>query len=104
MERIVFLGYALFMFVGAYMGWKKGSSISMVAGLGSGLLMLLGLWLMTINPRGAYIFISCLTGVLSTVFVIRLLKTQAFMPSGMLLAVTALVLIFTLFTLYKQNP
>ncbi len=104
MERIVFLGYALFMFVGAYMGWKKGSSISMVAGLGSGLLMLLGLWLMTINPRGAYIFISCLTGVLSTVFVIRLLKTQAFMPSGMLLAVTALVLIFTLFTLFKQNP
>jgi uncharacterized membrane protein (UPF0136 family) len=104
MDKIVFIGYALFMFVGAYMGWKKGSNISMFAGLGSGLLMLLGIWLLTINPRGAYIFISCLTGVLSTVFLIRLLKTQAFMPSGMLLAVTVAVMIFTLLTLFKQNP
>lgn len=103
MDKIVFIGYALFMFVGAYFGWKKGSSISMIAGLGSGLLMLLGIWLMSINPKGAYTFISCLTGVLSVVFLIRLLKTQAFMPSGMLLAITAAVFIFTLVTLFKQN-
>lgn len=100
-EKIVFIAYALFMFVGAFMGWKKGSSVSLVAGLGSGLMMLLGVWLMTINPRGAYIFISCLTGVLSVVFLIRLLKTQSFMPSGMLLIVTLAVLVFTLFR-FKQ--
>lgn len=94
MEKIVFIGYALFMFVGAYFGWKKGSSVSMAAGLGSGLLMLLGIWLMTINVRGAYIFISFLTGVLSVVFVIRLVKTQIFMPAGMLLAVSVAVLLF----------
>ena len=99
MEKIIYIAYALFMFVGAYFGWKKGSSVSLVAGLGSGCLMLLGLWLMTINPRGAYIFISCLTGVLSTVFIIRLMKTQSFMPSGMLLIVSLGVLAFTLLRL-----
>lgn len=104
MEKIVFIGYALFMFVGAYFGWKKGSSVSMAAGLGSGLLMLLGIWLMTINLRGSYIFISCLTGVLSVVFLIRLLKTQVFMPAGMLLVVSVAVLAFTLISMFKQNP
>ncbi|MBP6343528.1 MAG: TMEM14 family protein [Candidatus Omnitrophica bacterium] len=103
MDKIVFIGYALFMFVGAYFGWKKGSSVSLAAGLGSGLLMLLGIWLMSINPRGAYIFISCLTGVLSAVFVIRLVKTQSFMPSGMLLIITLAVLAFTLFRLPQQQ-
>ena len=101
-EKIVFIGYALFMFVGAYFGWKKGSNISLFAGLGSGLMVFLGLWLMTINPRGAYIFLSCLTGILSVVFLIRLLKTQSFMPSGMLLVVTLAVLIFTLIQAKNQ--
>lgn len=101
MDKIVFIGYALFMFVGAYFGWKKGSSVSLAAGLGSGLLMLLGIWLMSINPRGAYIFISCLTGVLSAVFVIRLVKTQSFMPSGMLLIITLAVALFTVLRLRK---
>lgn len=103
MDKIIFIGYALFLFVGAYFGWKKGSSVSLVAGLGSGLLMLLGLWLMTINPRGAYTFIACVTGVLAVVFIIRLVKTHAFMPSGMLLIITLAVLIFTLLRLPHQS-
>jgi uncharacterized membrane protein (UPF0136 family) len=102
-DKIVFIGYALFMFVGAYFGWKKGSSVSLVAGLGSGAMILLGLWLMTLNPRGAYIFLSCVTGVLSVVFLIRLLKTHSFMPSGMLLIVTVAVAIFAVIRL-GQTP
>ena len=83
LDKIIFIAYAVFMLVGGYFGWKKGSSVSLVAGIGSSFLMFLGVWLMTINPRGAYIFISLVTGVLSVVFLIRLSKTHSFMPSGM---------------------
>ena len=102
MDKMIFIGYAVFLFVGAYFGWKKGSSVSLAAGLGSGLLMVFSLWLMTLNPRGAYVFIACLTGVLSIVFLIRLIKTHSFMPSGMLLVVTLGVLVFTLIGLKQQ--
>ena len=102
-DKIVFIAYALFMFVGAYFGWKKGSSVSLMAGLGSGLMMFLGVWLMTINPRGAYIFLSCVTGILSVVFLIRLVKTQSFMPAGMLLIVSLVVAVFTVVRLAQQS-
>lgn len=102
LDKIVFIGYALFMLVGGYFGWKKGSSVSLVSGIGSSFLMFLGVWLMTINPRGAYIYLSCVTGVLSVVFLIRLMKTHSFMPSGMLLVVTLAILVFTLFRLGQQ--
>ena len=103
LDKIIFIAYAIFMLVGGYFGWKKGSSVSLVSGIGSAFLMFLGVWLMTINPRGAYIFLSCVTGVLSVVFLIRLLKTHSFMPSGMLLIVTVALLIFTLLRLPQQS-
>jgi uncharacterized membrane protein (UPF0136 family) len=97
LDKIIFIAYALFLFVGGYFGWKKGSMVSLAMATGSGLLMLLGVWLMTINPKGAYIFLSCVTGFLCAVFLIRLVKTQNFMPSGMLLTVTLAIFIFTVF-------
>ncbi len=102
-DKVVFIGYALFMLVGGYFGWKKGSSVSLMAGIGSSVMMLLGVWLMTINPKGAYIFLSCVTGILSVVFLIRLLKTQSFMPSGMLLIITVAVAIFTVLRLIRHS-
>ncbi len=93
-DKVIFVVYAIFMLVGGYFGWKKGSSVSLIAGIGSSVLMFLGIWLMGINPRGAYIFLSCVTGVLLVVFLIRLIKTQSFMPSGMLLIITFAVLAF----------
>jgi uncharacterized membrane protein (UPF0136 family) len=96
MDKIIFIGYALFLFVGGYFGWKKGSTVSLAMSAASGLLMLLGVWLLTVNPRGAYTLISCVTGLLAAVFVIRLVKTHNFMPSGMLLLITLAVFGFTL--------
>ena len=102
MDKVIFIGYAIFMLVGGYFGWKKGSSVSLVSGIGSAFLMLIGVWLLSVNPRGAYIFFCCVTGVLSVVFLIRLLKTHSFMPSGMLLVVTLGVLVFALIGLKQQ--
>jgi uncharacterized membrane protein (UPF0136 family) len=102
LDKAVFIGYALFMLVGGFFGWKKGSNVSLIAGIGSAFLVFIGVWLMTVNPRGAYIFLSSVTGVLSCVFLIRLIKTQSFMPSGMLLIITLAVLAFTLMRLPQQ--
>jgi uncharacterized membrane protein (UPF0136 family) len=96
LDKVIFVGYAIFLFVGGYFGWKKGSMVSLAMATGSGLLMLLGVWLLTINPKGAYTFISFVTGFLAAVFVIRLVKTHNFMPSGMLLIITLAVFGFTL--------
>jgi len=88
--------YSLVLMLGGYFGFKKGSMISLAMGVGSGLLILLGLWLMNLNPKGAWIFLSCVNGFLVLTFLLRLVKTHAFMPSGMLLVLSLAVLLFCL--------
>lgn len=94
-DKIILIAYGLFLMVGGYFGYKKGSSVSLFMGLGSGLLILLGVWLLSLNPR-AWIFLSAVSGLLAAVFLVRVMKTQAFMPSGMLLLISLAVLVFCL--------
>jgi uncharacterized membrane protein (UPF0136 family) len=101
MDKIIIIGYALFLMIGGYFGFKKGSNVSLMMGLGSGLMMFLGLWLMTINPKGAWIFLSCMGGFLTLTFLLRLMKTGAFMPSGMLMVISLAVTIFFIIRLGK---
>ncbi len=95
-DKIILIAYGVFLLVGGYFGFKKGSMVSLVMGVASGLMIFLGLWLMTLNPKGAWVLLSSVSGLLTLTFLIRLIKTQAFMPSGMLLGVSLLVLIFCL--------
>jgi uncharacterized membrane protein (UPF0136 family) len=86
--------YAVLLAAGGVMGYvKAGSKPSLIAGLGSGLLALgcelvirmhaaLGLWL------GA-----ALAALLLCLFSVRLAKSPKFMPSGMLCAVSGVVLV-----------
>ncbi len=100
-NNIILIAYGLFLMIGGYFGFKKGSAVSLAMGLGSGLMILLGVWLMTINPKGAWIFLSCVSGFLVLTFLLRVLKTHAFMPSGMLLIVSLAMTIFCLLHLSK---
>ena len=93
---IVLVTYALFLILGGFLGFKKGSKISLWMGLGSGILILGGVWLLTVNPKAAGLFIIGIIVILSLSFISRLIKTRKFMPSGMLLLVTLAVLIFCL--------
>lgn len=102
-DKIVYIGYALFMFVGAYFGLKKGSQVSLIAGAVSGVLVLVGIWLMSLNLKTGLFFLVGLTGILAIVFLMRLIKTQSFMPSGMLFSVTLIILIFTLVRIWQQS-
>ena len=96
MDKIIIVAYGLLLLLGGYFGFKKGSTVSLAMGLVSGALILLGAWWMSLNPKGAWILLSCISGLLAVTFLIRLLKTQAFMPSGMLLTVSLLFLVFCL--------
>jgi len=94
--NIVLIAYGLFLILGGFLGFKKGSKISLIMGLGSGILVLLGVWLLTFTPKTAWAFLTCLNVLLSLSLISRFIKTRAFMPSGMLLLITLAVLIFCL--------
>lgn len=87
-EQIIFGIYGLFLLIGGFVGWKKGSKASLVAGTISGLLVLCGVWWMSFNVVKPRIFLFFVTALLSIVFLVRLVKTKKFMPAGMLLLVT----------------
>lgn len=77
--KIILLVYGLLLLSGAYFGLKAGSKMSLYMGIITGLLVLSCLSLDFIK---GIVFIS---GLLCIVFLMRLLKTKKFMPSGMLL-------------------
>ncbi len=101
--KCIFYGYALFLFLGAYFGWKAGSMVSLIMALGSAALVLLGTVLLGTNVKLGMTILTSVGLVLTVVFLLRLLKTQSFMPSGMLLLVTVLYLLFCFTQFSKVN-
>ena len=93
MDKIVIIGYAIFLLVGAFMGAKAGSKISLIMGLISSALVFSGYFLLAQNARDGYLAVIVVSAALSVMFLMRYLKTHKFMPSGMLLAVSVLVLV-----------
>ena len=84
------LVYALLMAGGGIAGYTKaGSKPSLVAGLTSAVLVLVALAI-TFSNRGIGVWAGAVVaGLLCLVFLLRLSKTKKFMPSGMLLLVSA---------------
>jgi len=90
--KIVLLIYGLLMLVGGYMGWAKAASkASLIAGVLSSVLIFLGTYLLGINAKVGQIVVTVVSGLLSLIFVMRFLKTQAFMPAGLLLLLSVAV-------------
>lgn len=89
--------YGLLSMVGGIMGYRQaGSKVSLISGLISGLLLLIGAGLMYQgNPVGLRLA-QVITGILVIVFLSRLLKTRKFMPAGLMITAG----IATLITLF----
>ena len=96
MDKIIILGYGVFLVLGGYFGWKAGSSKSLVTSLVSAALVFLGFFLTANSPRNGYLLLSGVGAALTIVFIMRLAATHKFMPSGMLLLITVAYLIFCL--------
>jgi uncharacterized membrane protein (UPF0136 family) len=91
--RIALGLYALLLAGGGVMGYVKAQSRpSLIAGLASGLAALACLILSTSRPTLAAILGIVLAALMFVVFGIRLARTRKFMPSGLLLAVSLIVL------------
>lgn len=103
--RLLLTLYAALMLVGGVIGYRKaGSKASLVAGVGSALVLLVAFFLVPSNPVGGY-WLGALTSLLlCIVFALRLAKTAKFMPSGVLLLGSLVALIFlTRFALGAQG-
>jgi len=98
---LVLILYGCLLLSGAYFGLKAGSKISVIMGIISGLIVLGGAYLVTLDAFKGYCLIASVSSFLSIIFLIRLIKTHKFMPAGMLLGASGLVLLLTLCQLSK---
>jgi len=91
--KIILWVYAILMLGGGIMGFMKaGSKISLIAGLISGLLVIIGLIISNTNAQLGIGIVAATSALLCISFLMRLLKTQSFMPSGMLLVLSVVAL------------
>ncbi len=99
--KIVLSIYGILMLGGGIMGYVKAhSKPSLIMGILSGILVFIGVYLLGCNVKTGITLVTALSAVLTVVFLLRLLKTQAFMPAGMLLLLSAGVLILCAIQLY----
>ncbi len=93
--------YAVLMLLGGIMGFVKGKSkASLIAGVVSGVVMIGCFMLFTQDAHTALIAAIVVTGALDAVFAVRLSKTKKFMPSGILLIITAICQIIFIAALF----
>ena len=95
--------YGVLMMAGGYFGYvKAGSKVSLIMGIVSGVVILLGLFLTRSNVSLGYGIVIGMTAVLVVSFAVRLMKTHAFMPSGMLLLLSIAALAACIMILLKR--
>lgn len=84
---ITTLVYGVFSIIGGITGYQKaGSQVSLVSGIVSGLLLLIGAFLLFNGVFTGLILSGAVSLLLVVVFIIRLVKTQKFMPAGLMVA------------------
>lgn len=103
MIKPVLIAYGLFLLLGGFFGLKAGSKMSIIMSLLSSALIFLSIYYLGINMKLALTISTSVTFLLTIVFLIRLIKTQSFMPSGMLLIVTGVVFAVSVLNLLKQG-
>ncbi|MFK8181770.1 MAG: TMEM14 family protein [Phormidesmis sp.] len=84
---ITTLIYGLLSIGGGAMGYQKArSQVSLISGLISGLLLLIGAYLLFGGVLAGLFLSGVVSLLLVIVFVIRLVKTKKFMPAGLMVA------------------
>ncbi|MGB0561257.1 MAG: TMEM14 family protein, partial [Spirulinaceae cyanobacterium] len=86
MMTIAIFAYGILALIGGIMGYRKArSKVSLISGsISGGLLLLMGL-LLQLGQSWARWGAIAITLLLIITFVIRLLKTQKFMPAGLMI-------------------
>lgn len=95
-DKIILIIYGVLLIGGGFLGAKAGSKVSLIMGVLSGALILGSVYWMGHNLKAGYGLILAVSGILSFTFLLRLVQTHKFMPSGMLLILSAIVLILSI--------
>jgi uncharacterized membrane protein (UPF0136 family) len=90
--QVIYVVYVVLLLTGGVMGFRAGSRISLIMSSVSACIMIASLLAMKISTQGGHIAIALLSLALVAVFVIRLVKTGAFMPAGLMLISSLVVL------------
>lgn len=94
MEKIVLAAYGVLMFGGGIMGYAQaGSKMSLIMGIFSSVVIFAGLYLSKSNSQKGYGLITAMSALLTVTFLVRLVKTGSFMPSGMLVMLSVIAVI-----------
>lgn len=104
-KNVVYALYGICLVLGGYMGYQTAqSAMSLVMGVITGALVFAGLYLKEKKSLrlGRWI-IFAVSLILVGVFGVRLAKTGAFMPSGLMLIISAIVMVFSAMDLKKSG-
>lgn len=100
----VMVVYALLTAVGGVIGYKKqGSKASLMAGIGSGVLLLVGFALSRSNAPLGFGIAAVVALALGIFFATRIVKKGAKMPAVMILPLSVLALIAFLWAIFAQQ-
>lgn len=96
------LALAVFVIIGGVIGFVKGKSkASLIAGVGSGVLLAISYAITLSDVKIGLIAGLVVQVALDVVFAIRIAKTKKFMPSGMLLILCAITQVITVLGLVQ---
>jgi len=97
---ITTLIYGILSIVGGMIGYKQaGSKVSLISGVISGLLLLIGAYLLFGGVYPGPTLSGAVSLLLVVVFVVRLIKTKKFMPAGLMVICGVANLLTIWFTL-----
>ena len=97
MAKIILAVYGVLMLGGGLMGYAKaGSTMSLIMGTVSAIVIFTGLYISKSNTNMGYGLISVMSALLVVTFTIRLVKTGSFMPSGMLVILSIIAVIISI--------
>lgn len=98
------IAYGILAIIGGIIGYKKAQSkVSLISGIASGLLLILGAVLHLQGISWGLLLATIVTGVLIVVFTIRFAKTRKWMPAGLMVAVGVFTLAILLSTILRAT-
>ncbi|CUU37116.1 MAG: TMEM14 family protein [Armatimonadetes bacterium] len=102
--QIILLIYLLVVAGGGVMGYVSAQSIaSLIAGLASGVLLAIALWLSFSNPKLGFGMAAIVALALAVFFTMRFLNTGKWMPGGISMILSGLTFILMLVALLRKE-
>ncbi|MCX7687484.1 MAG: TMEM14 family protein [Fimbriimonadales bacterium] len=102
--QIILLIYLLVVAGGGIMGYVSAqSTASLIAGLASGVLLAIALWLSFSNPKLGFGMAAVVALALAVFFTMRFLNTGKWMPGGISMILSGLTFILMLVALLRKE-